>query len=164
MTYVETILQKLPHISKWQHDFLGLLLPLILALPGRLTFRNMSRYSDRHERTFARHFSRSFDWRRFNLALVEPVLSDQLLLVTDCTFVPKSGTKTYGLDRFWNGSAARTERGLELSVLARPPASAISSANCSMMKPFWFEPGARWVAFGTCAATLWRSCRRFGTR
>jgi len=117
MTCVKTILQKISTISKSQCDFIAQLLPLILALPGRLTFRNMSRYSSHHERTFARHFSRPFDWWRLNLALVEAVLSDQVLIATDCTFVPKSGTKTYGLDRFWNGSHARSERGLERSVL-----------------------------------------------
>ena len=88
MTCVETILQKTPNISKWQRDFIMLLLPLILALPGRLTFRNMSRYSPGHERTFARHFSRSFDWLHFNRVLLEPVLSGNVLIATDCTFVP----------------------------------------------------------------------------
>ena len=39
-------------------------------------------------------------------------------LVIDASFVPKSGKKTYGLDRFWNGSHSRTEKGLEISTLA----------------------------------------------
>jgi DDE superfamily endonuclease len=36
----------------------------------------------------------------------------------DASFVPKSGKHTYGLDRFWNGSHSRAERGLEISTLA----------------------------------------------
>lgn len=118
MTCVETILRKIPGTNKWQRDFIAALLALILALPGRMTFRNMSRYSNRHERTFARHFDKEFDWIAFNRALLEPVLDGPMLVVTDCSFIEKSGKKTYGLDRFWNGSAARTERGLELSVIA----------------------------------------------
>jgi len=39
-------------------------------------------------------------------------------LVIDASFVPKSGQHTYGLDRFWNGSHRRTEKGLEISALA----------------------------------------------
>jgi len=39
-------------------------------------------------------------------------------LVIDASFVPKSGKKTYGLDRFWHGSHRRTEKGLEISALA----------------------------------------------
>lgn len=36
----------------------------------------------------------------------------------DASFVPKSGKHTYGLDRFWNGSHSRAEKGLDLSTLA----------------------------------------------
>ena len=36
----------------------------------------------------------------------------------DASFVAKSGKHTYGLDRFWNGSHSRTEKGLEISALA----------------------------------------------
>lgn len=36
----------------------------------------------------------------------------------DCSFVPKSGKTTYGLDWFYNGSASRSEKGLEISVIA----------------------------------------------
>ena len=39
-------------------------------------------------------------------------------LVIDASLVPKSGKHTYGLDRFWNGSHSRTERGLDISTLA----------------------------------------------
>ena len=39
-------------------------------------------------------------------------------VVIDASFVPKSGKKTYGLDRFWNGSHGRSEKGLEISTLA----------------------------------------------
>lgn len=118
MTCVETILRKIPGTSKSRRDFIASVLALILALPGRMTFRNMSRYSQRHERTFARHFAREFDWPRFNQALLEPVINDAMLIATDCTFIAKSGKQTYGLDLFWNGSQARNERGLELSVIA----------------------------------------------
>lgn len=36
----------------------------------------------------------------------------------DCSFIAKSGKKTYGLDWFYNGSASRTEKGLEISLIA----------------------------------------------
>lgn len=36
----------------------------------------------------------------------------------DCSFIPKSGKATYGLDWFYNGSASRTQKGLEVSVIA----------------------------------------------
>lgn len=36
----------------------------------------------------------------------------------DCSFIPKSGKQTYGLDYFYNGSASRAEKGLEVSAMA----------------------------------------------
>lgn len=36
----------------------------------------------------------------------------------DASFIPKSGKATYGLDYFHNGKAGRSERGLELSMIA----------------------------------------------
>lgn len=36
----------------------------------------------------------------------------------DCSFIAKSGKKTYGLDWFYNGSTSRSEKGLEISVIA----------------------------------------------
>jgi DDE superfamily endonuclease len=89
-------------------------------LPGHATFRNMSRYSPYHERTFARWYGRNFDWVSLNQAAITesvPPEHDQAL-VMDASFVPKSGQHTSGLDRFWNGSHSRAEKGLALSPLA----------------------------------------------
>jgi hypothetical protein len=36
----------------------------------------------------------------------------------DCSFIPKSGKASYGLDWFYNGSQSRTQKGLEISVIA----------------------------------------------
>ena len=39
-------------------------------------------------------------------------------VVIDASFVPKSGKKPYGLDRVWHGRHGRSDKGLEISVLA----------------------------------------------
>jgi len=36
----------------------------------------------------------------------------------DCSFIPKNGKATYGLDWFYSGSQSRTQKGLEISVIA----------------------------------------------
>ena len=36
----------------------------------------------------------------------------------DCSFINKSGDKTYGLGKYWNGKQGKAERGLEISTLA----------------------------------------------
>ena len=40
------------------------------------------------------------------------------IIATDCSFIKKSGKATYGIEYFYNGSAGKAEKGLEVSVLA----------------------------------------------
>jgi len=89
-------------------------------VPGHAAFRNLSRYSPYHEKTFARWYARGFDFVSLNKAAITAVIpkTHEQALVIDASFVPKSGKHTYGLDRFWNGSHSRTEKGLEISALA----------------------------------------------
>lgn len=120
MRLLPSILSRLDHTKKPQRRFVAHLLGLLLMLPGHATFRNLSRYSPYHERTFSRWYEREVDWVSLNRAAITEVVSpehDQALAI-DASFVPKSGKQTYGLDRFWNGSHSRAEKGLEISTLA----------------------------------------------
>ena len=120
MQLLQSVLSALKQTKKPQRKFITHLLGLMLMLPGHATFRNLSRYSPYHERTFSRWYARDFDWVSLNKAAITtavPPAHDQAL-VMDASFVPKSGKQTYGLDRFWNGSHSRTEKGLEISTLA----------------------------------------------
>jgi len=55
-----------------------------------------------------------------NARLIEAAIPSKATCIggMDCTFIPKSGKATYGLDGFYNGSANRTQKGLEISVIA----------------------------------------------
>jgi DDE superfamily endonuclease len=120
MRLLQSVLPMLRQTKKPQQKFLAHLLGLLLMLPGQATFWNLSRYSSYHERTFSRWYARDFDFVSLNKAAITrgiPPEHEQALVV-DASFVPKSGKKTYGLDRFWNGSHSRTEKGLEISALA----------------------------------------------
>ncbi len=119
MRLIESVLGKVVGANRWQRKFIELVLELMLMVPGRATFRNLSRYSGYDEKTFSRGFGRAYDWTALNqAAIVEVVPADhEQALVMDASFIGKSGRATYGLDQFWNGSAARSERGLEISVL-----------------------------------------------
>jgi DDE superfamily endonuclease len=120
MRLLQSILPTLRHTQKPQQKFLAHLLGLLLMLPGHATCRNLSRYSAYHERTFARWYASDFDFVSLNKAAIIRVIppAHQQALVIDASFVPTSGKQTYGLDRFWNGSHSRTEKGLEISALA----------------------------------------------
>jgi len=117
---LQSVLTSLNQTKKPQYKFVTHLLGLILMLPGHATFRKMSRYSPYHERTFARWYGRGFDWASLHQAAITEVVPPEhaQALVMDASFVPKSGQHTYGLDRFWNGSHSRAEKGLEIATLA----------------------------------------------
>ena len=120
MPLVETILKQMSSVTKPQLKFMLTLLTALTYLPSRFNFRNLGRYIELHEKTFSRWFSRRFDFLAFNLLALQCVLQStgERIISIDASFVPKSGSKSYGLDWFWNGKHGQAERGQELSLLA----------------------------------------------
>ena len=118
---LRNIFVKMDEVGKCQRNFLEEIFSLIFSIQGRLTFMNMSRYSRLNESTIRRHYSKFFDWLKFNLLLMQLsglVISETVIGALDCSYVPKSGKHTYGLDRFWSGVAGRAKRGLEVSLIS----------------------------------------------
>ena len=120
MTIVNNILKQMPALSQPQRKFLATLFVTILALRGRVNFRNLSRYCDYSERTIARQFQCSFAWADFHQRVIHTALAPEAELISaqDASFIPKSGKQTFGLGHFFNGCTSRPERGLEISTLA----------------------------------------------
>jgi hypothetical protein len=79
--------------------FLGELLMLLVIVPGRATFLNLSRYSDYAEKTFRRWLRRKVDWAQLNVTAIRAVVpgDHESVLAFDPSFVPKSGKRTAGL-------------------------------------------------------------------
>lgn len=120
MTIVTDTLKQVPGLSKPRRDFVTALFATILAMRGRVNYRNLARYGEYHERTYARHFAQPFPWLTYHAQVIERAVpaSHQRLLAQDASFIPKSGKLTPGLDKFFNGCAGRPQRGLEISVLS----------------------------------------------
>ena len=120
MTVVTDTLNQLPGLAKPQRKFMAALLATILALRGRVNYRNLARYGDYSERTYSRQFQRPFPWLEYHAKTIRSALPEahELIAAQDASFIPKSGKKTYGLGKFYNGCASRPERGLEISALA----------------------------------------------
>jgi hypothetical protein len=87
---------------------------------GKVNFTNLSRYSEWSEKTYRRHYSQPFNFMGLNAQLIEAAIASHVTQIgaMDCSFIPKSGKTTYGLDWFYNGSANRSQKGLEISVIA----------------------------------------------
>ena len=108
MTIVHDILQQMPAVRQPQRKFLAVLFATILALRGRVTGRNLSRYGEYSERTMARQFRASFDWSDFHQRVLTAALDPRsdLSSAQDASFIPKSGKQTFGLGQFFNGCAS----------------------------------------------------------
>lgn len=118
---LDTIFAQIGETNKWTTKFFKELFVLIFSIQGRVNFENLSRYSKFHECRFRRHFEKFFDWLGFNywtFYLYGHTAGGVIIAAIDCSFIPKSGKKTFGLDKFWSGTASRNKRGLELSVLS----------------------------------------------
>ena len=121
MNIVETILTpillNISQTDKWQRDFLVELFKTLFSRQGRFNFENLTRYSKYNELTHRRQFSKYLDWFSLNKSFVN-FNSSVHIGVIDCSFISKSGKKTFGIDKFWSGVASQAKYGLEISVLA----------------------------------------------
>jgi hypothetical protein len=119
MTVVNQILSRLNNINKPQEKFLQVLFATMLTIHSHINFLSLGRHSELSERTFRRRFRRDFDFPAFNRETIRQANCPPLLaFAQDASFIPKSGKHTFGLDKFWNGSHSRVEKGLELSLIA----------------------------------------------
>ena len=117
MNTVKTIFTLLftnfPETDKWQRDFLVELFNSLFSRQGRFNFENLARYSKYNELTHRRQFSKHLDWLKLNVGLID-FSQSTFIGVIDCSFISKSGKKTFGLDNFWSGVAQVAKQGLEL--------------------------------------------------
>ncbi len=120
MTVVTQILDRMSGVAKPQRKFLLTLFATMLVTRTRLNFLNLSRHSSLNEKTYRRQFRKEFAFASFNqssIARAMPEASTKLF-AQDATFSKKSGKQTYGLDHFWNGTASKAEKGLEVSLIS----------------------------------------------
>lgn len=119
-TIIQSLLISMGDLTHPQKKFILTLFSTLVVSCGRATFMNLSRYSQINERTYRRQYQRSFNFIQFNQKLIEQAIEpeSEVILAVDCSFIPKSGKRTYGIDYFYNGSASRAEKGLEISAMA----------------------------------------------
>ena len=118
MEILENILRQMSNVNKAQRNFIVALLMNLMCVRGKANFRNLSRYSDYHEKTYSRWFRRDFDFVKFNQLSLNNLTEKPLIAALDCSFIKKSGKHTYGLEKFYNGKQSKAEKGLEISTLA----------------------------------------------
>ena len=98
METIKRILSQMSNISKPRQKFLLILFPTIMILRGRMNYRNMSRYSGRHEKSFSRNFRKSFDFTLFNHLLISETIlkANRKIAAVDASYVPKTENTVMG--------------------------------------------------------------------
>jgi hypothetical protein len=117
---INNLLDKMSGVARPKKKFLATLFVTILLMRGKVNFRNLSRYSDLAEKTYARQFAQAFDFANFNERLIAEIVPSEheKIGAMDCSYLAKSGRKTYGLGFFYDSSHNQPAKGLEISNLA----------------------------------------------
>jgi len=120
MKLLEMILSEMINVSKPQKKFITTLMKTMVSAYGQINFRSLSRYSGLVEKSFRRWFKQTFDFSELNSRAIDKVVNQnsELVAAFDQSFDGKAGKKTWGRDYFWNGSASKAEKGLELVLCA----------------------------------------------
>jgi putative transposase len=118
-----TQVMKRMELGKCQRVFLESLIGLILAIPGRINYLNLARYSQRSERSYRHHFERGVAWVALNAELASELqkaerMGKRLVLAMDGSFISKAGKHTPGLGNFWDSKVGKARRGLEIHTAA----------------------------------------------
>lgn len=119
MNILNQVLTKL-NLRKTQNAFLQLLCTVILAIPSRINYANLERFSHRNEKTFRNWFSKPLDWILVTTSLVQTLqtsnrMGKRLILGVDCSNLRKAGKHTPGLAKFWDSKLGKAIPSLELS-------------------------------------------------
>jgi hypothetical protein len=117
--FINQILDGLKNLHKPQRFFLQSLFRAMFLCQSSINFLSLARHCPLSERTFRRQFRKSFDFPELNRQIIAHCISTAPKAVAqDASFIKKSGKKTFGLDKFWNGSHSRAEKGLETSIIS----------------------------------------------
>ena len=102
ISIIKKALAAMPNINKPQKSFITHLLSIFVVFQGKATFKNLSRYSHRCEKTFNRYYQKTFDYLTFNTLMLKQQLTGthETIAAVDASFIPKSGKHTDVLGKF----------------------------------------------------------------
>jgi len=119
MRIIKQTLDKITELKRPIKKFLLEMVSTILSVPGKINFRNLSRYCNYHEKSISRNFkTQEVNFPNLNQDAIKNVGITEAIMAVDCSFIEKSGKETYGLGKFYNSKAGKAEKGLEISALA----------------------------------------------
>lgn len=125
MTEIVALLQLVNHpsVKKPAKHILCLLSLALLAMSGRITMLNISRWTEQggSYRTLQRFFDEEIEWAELFVVMVSVWFikpGETVLLVGDTTVISKSGKQTFGVDRFFHSVIGKPVQGLAFEALS----------------------------------------------
>ena len=122
MVILERVLQSVGS-RKTRRAFIRLLFSLWLAIPGRINYANLARFSGTSEKTFRNWFVKPCEFMAVTSRLVTHLqqaerMGTRLVLAIDASFISKTGDQTPGLAKYWESKQGKAVKGLEVSWCA----------------------------------------------
>ena len=99
----ETTLGKITEVKKPVSKFIIHIVELWLGMNCRYVFSNMERWGSMSEKSYRNGFSRLFNWFEFNVQILRKHRGDEIIAVSNPSYIKKSWKQTYGLAMFWSG-------------------------------------------------------------
>ncbi len=124
MTEIISLLEPLrQHLNASTLSQLLCIISAVLAMTGRITMLGISRWTNKggSYRNIQRFFGTIIPWGKIQWSLIKHNLIDKddvFLIGGDETTVTKSGSKTYGLDRFFSSLYGKPVKGLSFLALS----------------------------------------------
>ena len=102
---------------------LAVIAQAMLSMTGQITMLSISRWAGKggSYRTINRFFATTLDWSEMMVKFFQTHLfnaEDEYILAGDETIVSKSGTETFGIDRFFSGLQSRVIKGLSFFAIS----------------------------------------------
>ena len=122
MKIITKILEEMNSLKNRTKKFVEKISKGILVTIGKKNFRNISRYIEINEKTKSKNYKeeKSENIIEMNVKGIKEIYKDdnKNILAFDASFIKKSGKKTEGLGKFWDGKNSKANKGLEISLLA----------------------------------------------
>lgn len=116
--FVQAKVSKVGCLTKPQVKFLLWLFERWLMLPVRYNFLNLGRYGGYTEKAIRSQFSKQLPFLALFHELFAALRQKECIAAFDPSYISKSGKKTYGLAKYWSGTAQKAKKGLEAACLA----------------------------------------------
>ena len=116
--FVRATIHKVAGLTKPQRKFLFWLFERWFMLPVRYNFLNLGRYGGYSEKAIRTQMSTRLPFVAIFHQFFEHLGKKECIAAFDPTFISKSGKHTYGLAKYWSGTAQQAKKGLEAGCLA----------------------------------------------